>query len=118
MSVTKQLIINAIMLPMDVLGEVKAFCFYDIKTAAIIAGYKLNKKNMLAELSNPIEFQTSTETDGAWACLFWKQDYDEEEEDPQLDQMFAASNCLICGNYDSCYNIAIAELPGCIRCRC
>lgn len=124
MSVTKQLLINAIPLPMDVLGIVKEFSFYDVETVAIIARYKLNKKNMLAELSNPIDFQSSTEFDGSWASVFWKQDdlseigSEEEDDDPYWDQMIAASNCLSCGNYESCYNMAMDDLPECIRCRC
>lgn len=124
MSVTKQLLINAIMLPMDVLGEVKGFCFYDVKTAAIIAGYKQSKKNMLAELSNPIDFQSSTEFDGSWASVFWKKDdlseidSDEEDEDPYWDQMIAACNCMVCGNYESCFNMAMDDLPECIKCQC
>jgi hypothetical protein len=124
MSVTKQLIINAIPLPMDVLGVVKAFCFYDIRTASLIAGYKQNKKNLLAELSNPIDFQRSTEFDGSWASVFWKQDdlseigSEEEDDDPYWDQMIAASNCPTCGNYESCYNMAMDDLPECIKCQC
>ena len=125
MSVTKQLIINSIQLPMDVLGVVKGFCFYDVRTATQIESYKFNKKKMLEELLGPIEFQHSSNCDGAWASVFWKQDDcldieddDMDPPDPYWDQMIAASNCLTCGNYDSCYNVDMADLPDCIKCRC
>jgi hypothetical protein len=41
-----------------------------------------------------------------------------EEEDPYWDQMIAATNCLTCGDYESCYNMAMDDLPECIKCRC
>lgn len=55
MPIIKQLLINRLPLPEVILGEIKGYCFYDVKTAAIMKQQKKCMKRLLKTFENAYE---------------------------------------------------------------
>jgi hypothetical protein len=99
-SITKQFLINNINLSLDLLNEIKSYCFYDVKSWETIKFIKLKKKrihtiinNSTISRANPCDFYLNDEdTDEHW--VFWTFD---EKDGP--NKQFQALNCKHCGNY-------------------
>jgi hypothetical protein len=99
-SITKQLCINQLNLPFELINEIKEFCFYDIKSWEMMNFIK-NKKRRIHDIfenatisrANPYDLYVYDEnTDEQWA--FWTFD-----EDDGPNKQFQAFNCKCCGNY-------------------
>jgi hypothetical protein len=99
-SIAKQMCINSMNLPYDVLNEIKSYCFYDTKSWETITFIKYKKqricylfKNATISRANPHDVYFHNEnTDEQWA--FWTFD-----EDDGPNKQFQAYNCKCCGNY-------------------
>lgn len=99
-SLTKQLIINEINLPRELLFEIKNYCFYDVKSWETINFIKSKKtrihnlfKNSTISRANPDDYYSDDEdNDEHW--IFWT--FNEEDG---LNKQFQGINCKHCGNY-------------------
>ena len=112
----KQLLINALDLPEELLDVVKSFSFYDVETAARIKQYKEIKRNLLLEFEQTLDFHRADE-DGYWAVVFWGEDEeDEEDDDPYQRHIISAAVCSKCGEYEHCHGLQ--EIPEIIMCSC
>ena len=100
-TIFKQMCINTIGLPSDILNEIKSFCFYDIKSWETMSFIKY-KKNRIHELfktstisrANPYDLFLGENEDVAEHWVFWTFD-----EDDGPNKQFQGSNCKCCGNY-------------------
>ena len=99
-SITKQLCMNQLNLPFELINEIKGFCFYDIKSWEMMNFIK-NKKRRIHDIfenatisrANPYDLYVYDEnTDEQW--VFWTFD-----EDDGPNKQFQAFNCKCCGNY-------------------
>jgi hypothetical protein len=99
-SITKQLCINQLNLPFELINEIKEFCFYDIKSWEMMNFIKNKKrrihdifKNATISRANPYDLYVyDGNTDQQW--VFWTFD-----EDDGPNKQFQAFNCKCCGNY-------------------
>lgn len=104
-SITKQMLMNKIILPQELLNEMKSYCFYDVKSWETINFIK-SKKNRIHDLfknstisrANPDDYYSDDEdNDEHW--IFWT--FDEEDG---LNKQFQGINCKHCGNYKMIQN--------------
>jgi hypothetical protein len=104
-SISKQLLINQINLSIDLLNEIKNYCFYDVKSWETINFIKTKKnrihnlfKNYTISRANPHNLYSDDEDSGEhWS--FWTFN----QEDGH-NRQFQALNCKYCGNYKNIIN--------------
>lgn len=128
MAFDKQIAILGLPLPMELLDIVKSYCFYDTETAKKIKEYKQNFANILLTFDRQLEFQsTEYDNEGHWGVALIEQEewsdtdsrvYHDDYDDPYIEKLIAACNCLSCGNYKYCNNIGNDMIPARIICAC
>jgi hypothetical protein len=99
-SIVKQMCINSMNLPYDVLNEIKSYCFYDTKSWELMNFIKYKKqricylfKNATISRANPYDlFLHDENTDEQW--VFWTFD-DDDGPNKQIKSL----TCKFCGNY-------------------
>jgi hypothetical protein len=99
-SIVKQMCINSMNLPYDVLNEIKSYCFYDTKSWELMNFIKYKKqricylfKNATISRANPYDlFLHDENTDERW--VFWTFD-DDDGPNKQIQSL----TCKFCGNY-------------------
>jgi hypothetical protein len=109
-SFTKQLIINQINLPNDLLNEIKSFCFYDIKSWKTIIFIKSKKRRIhdifeksTISRANPYDFYLNDAADSQENWVF--KTFDEKYGNNNIQ--IQAVNCKHCGNYKIVSNLQI-----------
>jgi len=99
MSISKQVAINQIYkLPLDVLGVVKDYCFYDIPTSVMRAVHKANMAEVVDKFTNAYTSgkKRGDEDGDRWGiCLA----HEDPEVDARDERQFQAEICRQCGNY-------------------
>ena len=117
-SITKQLFINRLKVPQDLLPIIKSYCFYDVETWETIQFIKF-KKNRIHHLLNNTTisracpedyFDDGPEIDEHWVFSVFESD---DKNNPQ----FQAINCSLCGEYKGTSSV-FSNLPEKIKCKC
>jgi hypothetical protein len=94
--VTKQLIINELNLPMDMVNVIKEYTFYNIEEIAKKNKEKVCRAIVLADFSRANRFNGDpnySDNDESWMFGYAYESVTEEEIQLQ------ATNCSTCGNY-------------------
>lgn len=116
MSIEKQLLINSLNAPVELLDIIKSYCFYDKKTFEMIQYAKLLKertnviiKRAISRANNFDNDPEYHEDDGHWFFGY----YDEIEK-----IQIQATNCRFCGNYLYFHYIDTFYHSPMIHCQC
>lgn len=118
-NIEKQLHINRLDVSIDILSEIKSYCFYDKKTWDMMQFIKTkkNKINIILNTkaitrANPVYMEQGDDPDKEEHWI-----YGVFEDDNDLDSLqLQAVSCGLCGNYKSISGRF--DLPERIICRC
>jgi hypothetical protein len=101
MLIEKQLIINAIKLPHELVDIIKSYVFYDRKTWEKILSYRELKNNLINYMENSLKCGFVDESWGSYTLDDCDESDEEYDDDPFNNSICYGENCLRCGNYKS-----------------
>jgi hypothetical protein len=118
MSLNKKFLINQLLLPFDIIDNIKSFVFYD-KTAFETILFIRNKKREITELfatENIIYYSFHDWANNPELVRTWHVNFGNDNSNGyKITFMIEADMCLCCGNYVNSNN---EFLPRNIRCKC
>jgi len=117
MNVQKQLSINKLSLPFDIINNIKSYVFYDKMTFEKISFIRNKKKELNNQFENEeILFYCFHNWENGRELLHtWSVNYYNNKNNYSITFMVQAEMCLYCGNYVKSNN---EILPLNIRCNC